>query len=479
MAKVHIYTNDEKMLPAPPEEKLISEHAHGESDGHQDLAAVLYKQNVELSVRNKTLSLLRKLYQMSILTLEPDVIAEKITSAIRQDLNFELVGIMIYDQAKGELAPLKLSESDRFAKARHAIDKGLFGPINIKELPADHVFKIVVEGKMMANAQGLTDVGAGLSHKANLVRIGSEAKVSTSLIYPLIIEDRVIGVLVMCLNREYDDLSKFEKESIESFINVIAVSLDRAFIYQQLRAANEKLKELDKLKSEFLSFASHQVKTPMSVVKGYASLIYDGIYGEVTPGVRDTALKIKSSADKMINLVGDLLDLRKIEEGKMEYYMETVDLNKFVGDMVDELRTLANLKKLELTFVSTVTEVKIMADTQKFRQVIQNYIENAIKYTPAGWVKVEITEDNTQQATDNKKYVLITVSDSGLGMSKELIPQLFQQFSRDKQASVKILGTGLGLFIAKTIVEGHGGKTWAESDGEGKGSRFYVKISKI
>jgi signal transduction histidine kinase len=123
--------------------------------------------------------------------------------------------------------------------------------------------------------------------------------------------------------------------------------------------------------------------------------------------------------------------------------------------------------------VSSVPDVKITADPQKFRQVMQNYIENSIKYTPSGWVKVSIDADPT-----DPKYVIISVVDSGLGKSKELIPELFQQFSRDKQNSLKILGTGLGLFIAKTIVEGHGGKTWAESDGEGKGSRFYVRMAR-
>jgi len=339
----------------------------------------------------------------------------------------------------------------------------------------------VTENKMIANASGLTDVCADLSHKSDLVRIGDEGKIDTTLIYPLIIEDRVIGVLIMCMNRDYDALSKFEKESIDSFINVIAVSLDRAFIHQQLLVENIKLQELDKLKSEFLSFAAHQIKTPMSVVKGYASLIYDGVLGEVPDKVRDTSLKIKASADKMISLVGDMLDLRKIDEGKMEYHMEQIDLNKFVDDTVDEMKTLADLKKINLTFATTVPDVKALVDMQKFRQVLQNYIENSIKYTPVSpadgprnWIKVSVDHDKT-----DSKYVVISVVDSGLGMSKELIPNLFQQFTRNKQASLKILGTGLGLFIAKNIVEGHGGKTWAESDGEGKGSRFYVRIARV
>ena len=463
---------DEKLIKAPPEEKLLTEHAVDESGtDHKDVAAVLYKQNVELSVRNKTLSLLRKLYQISILTLDPGAIAEKITAAIREDLNFEMVGIMTVDVGKTELTPLKFAKSEKIASF---LSEAPFDSVKIPNPLNNEIFKLAVGGKMMATSEGICKIWKDVFPVSLLEKIEQSAKIRNSLVYPLIIEDGAIGVLIICLNRDYEALSKFEKESIESFINVIAVALDRANLYQQVKAANEKLKELDKLKSEFLSFASHQVRTPMSVVKGYASLIYDGIYGPVPDGVKDTALKIKSSADKMISLVSDFLDLRKIEEGKMEYHLEEIDINKFVGDIVDELKTLADAKHLELTLTTTVPGAKVKADTQKFRQVIQNYTENAIKYTPSGWVKVSIDSDPADH-----KHVIISVKDSGLGMSQELIPMLFQQFSRDKQNAVKILGTGLGLFIAKTIVEGHGGTTWAESDGEGKGSRFYVKIASV
>ena len=237
---------------------------------------------------------------------------------------------------------------------------------------------------------------------------------------------------------------------------------------KELEGANVKLKELNKIKSEFLSFASHQVKTPMSVVKGFATLIYDGTYGQVSDKVKETALKIKEAADRMINLVNNLLDLRKIEEGKMEFKFENTDVVKMINDVVGELSELARGKQLEL-FIEKLPDVAMVsADPQKLRQVFQNLIENSIKYTDEGWIRVK--------AGVNDKTLEVAVSDSGHGIPPDLLPQVFEQFIRAGQETKKIEGTGLGLYIAKQIVEAHKGTISAESPGLSQGSTFTVRL---
>jgi len=237
---------------------------------------------------------------------------------------------------------------------------------------------------------------------------------------------------------------------------------------EKLEVLNKKLEELNRLKSEFLSFASHQVKAPMAIVKGFAQLIYEGAYGAIPDKVKETSKKIINSANKMIALVENLLDLRKIEEGKMEFNFTEVEINKLVSGTIEELRPMAQDKNLDLTFTGLANEIKIKADSQKLSQVFQNFIDNAIKYTDEGWVKVKVEEKGNS--------VLISVSDSGRGLSRELRPHLFEQFSRDSEMAKEIQGTGLGLYIAKQIVEAHHGKIWAESEGEGKGTTFYVEM---
>lgn len=256
-----------------------------------------------------------------------------------------------------------------------------------------------------------------------------------------------------------------------AFVILFGILLIRSVL--KLEETNARLKELDRLKSEFLSFASHQIKTPMTVIKGYASLIYDGSYGNVLEEVKETSLKIENVADRLTSLVDDFLNLRKIKEGKMEYRFGRVDIGRLVGSVVEELQLMAKQKNLSLFFKNSeqpLHRITVQADEQKLRQVIQNLVENAIKYTEKGFVRVEFE--------NNEDSVLISVKDSGMGISKELLSKLFKQFSRDKNMAKEIKGTGLGLYIAKEIITVHNGKIWAESEGDGKGSVFYVALQK-
>lgn len=237
---------------------------------------------------------------------------------------------------------------------------------------------------------------------------------------------------------------------------------------KELQSANDKLKELDRLKTEFLSFASHQVKAPLAVMKGFATLVLEGSYGQISEKIHEVVLKIKTSCDQMIILVNNLLDMRRLEEGKMQYDLTEVFVDDFISQIVSELKPLADQKKLELSFVASGDSTRVKLDMQKFKQVVLNLIDNSIKYTPNGWVRVEL----------HKKHgdIFISISDSGMGMASELLPKLFQQFSRDPQSRKLIQGTGLGLYIAKQIVEAHQGKIWAESAGLGKGSTFVISL---
>jgi signal transduction histidine kinase len=263
----------------------------------------------------------------------------------------------------------------------------------------------------------------------------------------------LIGVGVMLIKNIFIEVE--QKERLEEMT-------------RDLQDANVKLKQLDRVRSEFLSFASHQVKAPMSVVKGYAQLIVDGTFGKVPEKVVDTSKKIKESADRLIALVNNLLDLRRIEEGRMEFAFETTDVGLLAEQTIGDLQTLAEQKHLALTYNGPGTKLPASIDLVKFRQVIQNLVENAIKYTDTGSVTV------TAKRVDGT--ITVSVSDTGRGMAPDLIPELFDQFTREKNAAKRIEGTGLGLYIAKQIVLGHKGTISAASEGSGKGSTFVVTI---
>jgi signal transduction histidine kinase len=239
----------------------------------------------------------------------------------------------------------------------------------------------------------------------------------------------------------------------------------------QMKENNAKLEDLSRFKSQLLSLASHQIKSPLAAIKGFTSILLEGLYGPVDGKVKETLEKIQKSSNALVSLINTLLDVRKVEEGKMEYQFVRINLVTLIESTMEELEPLASVKSLQFRFQSSSKEIWVNADAQKLKQVIQNVIDNSIKYTPSGFVNVDLSEDKTS--------ALFTVSDSGLGIPPDLIPSLFEEFIRDERVRKEIMGTGLGLYIARKIVEAHGGKIWAESKGANQGSSFHVALKKV
>jgi len=243
---------------------------------------------------------------------------------------------------------------------------------------------------------------------------------------------------------------------------------------KQLVEEKAKVEDLSRFKTQLLSLASHQIKAPLAAIKGFVQILNEGLYGEINDKVKEVLGKIRYSTDDLINLINTLLDIRKVEEGRMEYQFARVDFKKLVGEVVEELRPLAsNGKKLEFTFNAPKEDIFVNADASKLKQVVQNLLDNALKYTPKGFVKAELKNEK------ERGTVLFVVEDSGLGIAKDLLPHLFEEFIRDERVKQEIRGTGLGLFIAKKIIEAHGGSIGASSEGEDKGSVFWIRLRKL
>ncbi|MBS3902873.1 MAG: hypothetical protein KGZ30_00650 [Anaplasmataceae bacterium] len=239
---------------------------------------------------------------------------------------------------------------------------------------------------------------------------------------------------------------------------------------KQLQVANKKLEELSAYKTQLLSLASHQTKSPLSAIKSYASLLVQGLFGPVNDQIKDKLNKIMLAADELLSLIDTFLNLRKVEEGRMDYTMQRVDLVELVRQKAEELQPLTQNKNLGYEVHLPEHPIMINADSQKLQQVLQNFIDNAIKYTPQGKVEINLREEGG--------YTIFSVKDSGYGIPASLIPHLFEEYVRDDRIKNQIRGTGFGLFIARKIAEAHGGTIWAESEGENKGSTFYLKIRK-
>ena len=258
---------------------------------------------------------------------------------------------------------------------------------------------------------------------------------------------------------------------IKSVIKEVAQRENIEKLAIELQKANDRLKDLDKQKSEFVSFATHQLRAPLTAMKGYASLILEGDLGNISEEIRNAISRIFNSSETLTHIVDDYLNISRIELGTLKYTFENLDLRELVDDVIAELKPNIEKSETKLSFiVDRQKKFLVRADKDKFKQIIANIIDNSVKYTKAGIVTVKLDK------IDNIK-ILLSIKDNGIGIAPEIMPRLFAKFSRADNANKKnIHGTGLGLFVAKEIVNAHRGRIWAESEGEGKGSIFFVEL---
>ncbi|MCA9361928.1 HAMP domain-containing histidine kinase, partial [Candidatus Kaiserbacteria bacterium] len=239
-----------------------------------------------------------------------------------------------------------------------------------------------------------------------------------------------------------------------------------------LAKANVRLKALDKQKSEFVSIASHQLRSPLTAIRGYASLLLDGSYGKFPKKASEPLERIEQSSRLMAIAIEDYLNVSRIELGNMKYDLSDFNLRDETEHVCDDLRQDALKRGLILLFRTDLKSRGVVhADLGKTVQIIQNLIHNSIKYTEKGTVKVLVRDDIV------RKRIYIDIIDTGIGMSSETQQTIFQKFERAKNAnSVNIHGTGLGLFVALKMAQAMQGNITATSEGEGKGSCFTIEF---
>jgi signal transduction histidine kinase len=237
---------------------------------------------------------------------------------------------------------------------------------------------------------------------------------------------------------------------------------------QELERLNERLVEASKAKSEFLANMSHELRTPMNAILGFLEMLLDDIYGEVPPDLREPLMDIQVNGRHLLNLINDVLDLSKIEAGRMELALAEYSVQDVVETVGASLQSLASEKGL--TFVAGVQPGIPLAvgDGRRITQCLMNLAGNALKFTKQGRVEIWV-----EQKQDLLHY---RVSDTGIGIPQDQVEQVFGEFRQvDAAITREFGGTGLGLSITKKFVEMHGGQIWVESVLE-KGSTFFFEI---
>ncbi len=289
----------------------------------------------------------------------------------------------------------------------------------------------------------------------------SELEISTALVVPLLTNENVLGTIT-ALRRDGRPFTPDDQELLTMFASQASIAVTNAILY-------ERTKELDRMKSEFVAVVSHEVRTPLTSIKGSLELLGDERF-HVLPAPQKELLSIcQANTERLITLINDILDFSKLESSKLSLNFEGVDVGKLVPEAVDHIRNLAGMKGIAIDVHIEGSAGSVDADPMRVAQVITNLLGNAIKFSPERG-KIEVWARGTDEE------VTIDVKDYGKGISQRDLSRLFQRFAQlDSSTTRKAGGTGLGLVISKGIVEQHGGRIWVES-AVGKGSTFSFSL---
>lgn len=298
-----------------------------------------------------------------------------------------------------------------------------------------------------------------------------------------------IGYMVLGYKKNGNEFTTQDVRTLQSIADVLVIAIQNALHFEeiqnfnvtlqrrineataQLRRTNAKLQALDETKDDFISMASHQLRTPLTSVKGYLSMVLEGDAGKLTALQRKMLDQAFVSSQRMVFLIADLLNVSRLKTGKFVIEPTKVNLAKIINDEVSQLKETAKNRSLTLTYEKPADFPMLMMDETKIRQVIMNFIDNAIYYTPEGG-------SITVRLTDKPDTIEFKVIDTGIGVPAREQPHLFTKFYRAGNArQARPDGTGLGLFMAKKVVIAQGGAVVFESK-EGKGSTFGFIFSK-
>lgn len=258
-------------------------------------------------------------------------------------------------------------------------------------------------------------------------------------------------------------------EEVKEFNITLERKVEEATL--ELRDANKRLRQLDKAKTLFLSVASHQLRTPLTGIKGFLSMILEGDFGETSEKIKDIISEVYANSNRLVRLVNTFLNVSRIEAGRLTLLKKEEDMARIARKIINELQFAAHDRKLELQFECEKEPLMATVDVDKIEDVLINFTDNAIKYTSAGTVTVRVKDLGAR--------VRFEVQDTGQGLSPSEKKTLFHKFVRgDRALTIQTDGSGLGLYIAKRVVDLHKGEIGVESPGVGKGSTFWFEVPK-
>jgi PAS domain S-box-containing protein len=327
-----------------------------------------------------------------------------------------------------------------------------------------------VVGKVTSDGQPVVvnDVSMDSLYKVNPLLPETRAEAAL----PLRIGNRVIGA-VDIQSKSINAFTEDEVIVLQTLADQVAIAIDNARSYELSQEAVKEMRETDRVKSQFLANMSHELRTPLNSIIGFSRVILKGIDGPVTELQQQDLTAIYNSGQHLLSLINDILDLAKIEAGKMELAFDEVNMSDVTSSVLSTMSGLVKDKPINLRRVIEPDLPTVRADAIRVRQVMINLLSNAAKFTDEGDIVVEV---GVKPAPTGRMELQVSVTDTGPGISQDDQAKLFQAFSQvDDSPTRKTGGTGLGLSICQHLINMHGGRIWVESE-IGKGSTFYFTL---
>lgn|GEM_PF-1560294 len=416
-------------------------------ESHWGLEQKVAERTADLERRNQELSTLYAVVSTLGRSLNLGQLLNEVLDQIQSIFNVSAGMIHIWD-AKEDLLLLK---------AHRGLSDALIEKMGRIRAGQDFCGKVMQTGEAVFLSGPVVELGADPRGPRNPMRADRDFLYGLSL--PLKSKGTAVGTLSL-LDRGDRAFSEQDYKLLLSICSQIAVAVENARLFEETRL-------VDQLKSDFVSKVSHEFRTPLTSIRGFAEILM--MYGEVPPAQKEFLQIISQESDRLTRLINDVLDLSKIEAGKIAWHLQPVDIEEIIVSAARSIQSLAREKEIFLEVRIPPRLPKVYADVDQLIQVINNLLSNAIKFTPKGSITVSARPQGEQE-------VLVSVSDTGIGIPAEELTRIFEKFhqvSSPHKTSSK--GTGLGLAICKEIVLFMSGKIWCEST-LGEGSTFYFTL---
>jgi signal transduction histidine kinase len=473
MLVASMLTNRRLRLDSQQREALIQEQIAFVESRHEELRAVYLGQEqtrVELRRKVTQLTALHRAGLLFSSTLDREALMQNVLEALTSDLHYDRAMISFYDPVRQVVRDARAfgvsPEIQAFVRAREIPVTDPMSPEGI----------VLLQGQplLVGDVREVWDRIHPLNQQLALL---TQAK--SWIAVPLKIKDRIFGSLMVDRIQAHS-LTQDDLELMITVAHQVAIALDNASAYEQIEALNvgleakvrertAELEQADRVRSQFLSHVSHELKTPLTSIKGYLQNLLDGLTGPLNEKQQRYLSRMLDNSNRLIRMIEDLLDRTRIHSGRLDLVPGEIELGHCVTDAVEQLRLLAQAKRQVLKVIVPSMSLGVWADRDRLIQIVMNLVQNAVKFTPdGGTIQVTVRQENQSLAG-------VSVRDTGPGIPPEFLDHIFDPFFQVKQARSGVKGLGLGLSIVKTLVELQGGTIVATSEA-GQGAELFFTI---